>query len=522
MIPTTPPGYVGCRVSYRDDGNFLIYLKPNKNGEVQCIHVKWDIATNPKNDTDRIIAKVIRDNYKLPWPNKPEDNMTGVQLSPAEITRAVIKHAASILQKFDRPISTTYFELELQDLLQLSERPHIRTQLHRAADKRLIKRHAYEDKKGYFWSSTNVADGTPPASMKFRKSGSHTQSSTADDDDELDDDLSMGDTIENADSEDDQKPQETKSDPQLERRVTALESGTRLHSASISEAQITINELKQQIAELNRVRKVEFTVVQPDKTKVTIKEDTHEAFEQVLWHLTVGDNVMLVGPKGSGKTTLCEQLAKALKRDWNFISMSGGTTETKLYGKSTPNITNGKLEYHRPEFVRLYEEGGLYLIDEVDAGDPNVLLSLNNPLENKWMSVERAKNPKIKMNPKFICMSAANTWGHGADRQYVGRNQLDGAFVERWTQIDMDYDKNLEFKLCAKIAPGKEEWVEKLHRFRSAVRLNKLEREISTRWICRTLRWLKAGKDEEYCETMLFKGWRESEIRQVKGASNGI
>lgn len=514
---TTPPGYDGCRVTYVEDGNFRIYLRPNSKGETKCIHVPWHAAEHPANEQDRLISNVIKKNYTLPWPKNPkEPKVTTTQLTPQELNRAVAQHATKILSQFDRPISTTYFEMELAKALGTNDRIHCRSALHRLCDRGKIRRHGYDTKKGYFWSNF-LPPETPPASMKFRRTNASTgQQEDVEEDDEDDSDSEPESTFREEEPKSKQAPSV---DPQLERRVKKLENQVEGIDTAHGMIDDRVRILESRIEELNKVRKVEFTVVQPDKTKVTLKEDTHEAFEQVLWHLTVGDNVMLVGPKGCGKTTLCEQLAKALKRDWNFLSMSGGTTETKLYGKSTPNITNGKLEYHRPEFVRLYEEGGLFLIDEVDAGDPNVLLSLNNPLENKWMCVERAKNPKIKMHTKFICISAANTWGHGADRQYVSRNQLDSAFVERWVQIDMDYDKNLELKLCEKLCPGKTAWVELLHRYRAAVRLNRLEREISTRWIVRTLRWLKAGKDESYCEEMMFKGWRESEIRQVKAGA---
>jgi len=118
------------------------------------------------------------------------------------------------------------------------------------------------------------------------------------------------------------------------------------------------------------------------------------------------------------------------------------------------------------------------------------------------------------MHKEFICMSAANTWGNGADRQYVGRNQQDTAFVERFVQIDMDYDEHLELELC----PGKGDMVGKLHEFRAKIRNNKLERTLSTRFICRAFNWMKHGKEEDYIHEMLFKGWRPDEINRIKGS----
>ena len=54
--------------------------------------------------------------------------------------------------------------------------------------------------------------------------------------------------------------------------------------------------------------------------------------------------------------------------------------------------------------------------------------------------VERGKDCAI--------IATANTYGLGADRVYVGRNQLDGATLDRFIVIDVDYDEALEMALA--------------------------------------------------------------------------
>lgn len=267
--------------------------------------------------------------------------------------------------------------------------------------------------------------------------------------------------------------------------------------------------LAKKVAELETARPPQvIELVRPDMPKVELKERSHPILEQVLFHINCGDNVMLVGPKGCGKTYLAQQIATLLGLEYGMISLSGGVTESKLFGRSTPDITTGKSVYTPAPFATMFENGGLYLLDEVDAADPNVLLSLNSGLANGVLPLDRPENPIANRHEKFTCMAAANTWGTGADRQYVGRNQQDGAFTERFVQIEMDYDAQLELDLNA----DQPELVRQLQAWRKNIVANKLERTISTRFICRAANWIRHGKDMNYVKQMLVGGWRKDEL----------
>lgn len=308
------------------------------------------------------------------------------------------------------------------------------------------------------------------------------------------------------DSDDD----ETTPAPVVEKIVEIREE-----SEEIARLKAKIDFLSDRIEEVaaKQPKKVHITITTPEKT-VEMKEHIHPIFEQVMFHVNCGDNVMLVGPKGCGKTKLCEQIAKALGRKFGAISLSGGVTESKLFGRLVPNITNGKNEFHSTPLVDAASYGHVFLLDEVDRGDPNVLLSLNMLLANRKMVLDRAKDPIVDLHEDFLCLAAANTWGSGADRQYVGANQQDGAFTERFVQLDMDYDTHLEESLC----PNFPELVERMHNYRAKVRANRMEREVSTRFILRAYNWMLHGKDLEYVDTRLFGGWRRDEIAKVKGS----
>jgi energy-coupling factor transporter ATP-binding protein EcfA2 len=296
------------------------------------------------------------------------------------------------------------------------------------------------------------------------------------------------------------------------KRIDQLQEMEKESNELIGKLTKRIGTLEDMVDRLESTRKVEIKIIKPDLTEVLITKRVHPMFEEVLFHLEAGDNVMLVGPSGCGKTYLSEDIANALNVPYGLQCYSGGVSEFKLFGRSTPNITTGAQEYHPSQFIDLLDKPAVFMHDEIDAGDPNMTISLNAVLTTGKVSVDRKKNPVVVRHDRNMQMSAANTMGTGADRKFVGRNQLDAAFLTRWTLLEMDYDKALELALC----PGAEEMVETMHRYREKVVANRLEREITTRFICKAYKWMERGKDMDFVNKRLFTGWREDEITRVK------
>lgn len=83
-------------------------------------------------------------------------------------------------------------------------------------------------------------------------------------------------------------------------------------------------------------------------------------------------------------------------------------------------------------------------MDEIDSSDPSALIILNSAISNGYVTFP---HEKVERHPDFRCIAAANTWGNGRDSQYVGRNALDGASLDRFVSISFDYDESLEKEL---------------------------------------------------------------------------
>lgn len=118
----------------------------------------------------------------------------------------------------------------------------------------------------------------------------------------------------------------------------------------------------------------------PDLKEVRkLKGHVHPLFERVLKLAAMGLPIMLVGPAGTGKTTMARMVADALGRPFGSVSCTAGMSEGELVGKLLPNETGG-FSYRTSQFVTLYEGGGVFLVDEMDAADPNVLLKVNQSI----------------------------------------------------------------------------------------------------------------------------------------------
>lgn len=262
---------------------------------------------------------------------------------------------------------------------------------------------------------------------------------------------------------------------------------------------------------------------------VTIERRTHPMFEKVLRLAKAGAHVLLVGAAGTGKSTLARDVAEAMGLSYSDISMTEGASETELLGQLLPTGANMRFEYHSSAFVDAYEQGGLFLFEEMDAGNPNMLLVVNTAMANGgFTNPMRYDQRKVTRHNDCVIMATANTFGTGADMQYVGRSQLDAATLDRWYVVNVDYDTALEAELCG-VSCGKQDlpvfvdrtpeearadaaWLHGLvTEWRKKARKAGLQRVISTRMIQRGLQAIAAGILRDDIKSDLLAGWSQDE-----------
>jgi cobaltochelatase CobS len=267
----------------------------------------------------------------------------------------------------------------------------------------------------------------------------------------------------------------------------------------------------------NEIQPQVIEIVNDDKT-VKIEGLVHEKFEAVMDIINEGeDNIMLGGPAGTGKSTLAKNVADALELDYGFISLSMGVTETHIFGRLLPQ-KDGSWDYADSPFVRIYENGGVFLLDEVDAADPNVMVSINAALANGMFA--NPVNGKIHhRHENCYVIAAANTWGRGGDAMYVGRNQLDTATLDRFVlaTLHVFYDTKLEAALIRPVLSDEkfEELTAWIAELRKKIMDNRLRRVASTRLVVKAARAMGKGKTLAQCKERYFVDWSKDERSKV-------
>ncbi|GAA2135424.1 hypothetical protein GCM10009760_13960 [Kitasatospora kazusensis] len=191
---------------------------------------------------------------------------------------------------------------------------------------------------------------------------------------------------------------------------------------------------------------VTLSVQLPGRPEVTVERETHRLLPDVLLALGAACHLLLVGPAGTGKSHMAKHAAAALGLSFHALSLGPTTPMSKVFG-----YLDAEGNYRGTPFRAAYEHGGVMLLDELDNGHPGLLAELNQALAIGCCAFA---DGMVDAHPEFRLVATANTYGHGGDHQYVGRQALDAATLDRFTVIDIPVDPGLEERLVAAHAPS--------------------------------------------------------------------
>jgi hypothetical protein len=259
--------------------------------------------------------------------------------------------------------------------------------------------------------------------------------------------------------------------------------------------------------EKNPVAKATRIEIVKDDTVVAKIDNPHKCFDLLLRSVMANIPIWLVGPSGSAKTTNAKLVADTLGLPFFCSSVTSQTSITALVGYMD---ANGK--YNPSAFRNAFEFGGVFLLDEIDAGNANVLSVLNSA-DNSFYSFP---DQMVNRHPAFRLIAAGNTYGSGASREYVGRNPIDAATINRFAFIDWPYDNDWEMNIATDKA-----WCTLVQYLRLQVDQSNLRVIISPRSTFMGERLLKKGLTMDQVLAMtVYKGLSPDLTKKMEGYYN--
>ena len=152
-----------------------------------------------------------------------------------------------------------------------------------------------------------------------------------------------------------------------------------------------------------------------------------DVLEMAIAGLLQGENLLLTGPKASGKNVLAENLAWIFGRPAYNVSFHVNTGSAELIGTDT--FENNGVCLRKGSIYRCAEYGGFGILDEINMAKNDAVSVLHATLDYR-RTIDVPGYDRILLHPaaRFI-----GTMNYG----YAGTKELNEALVSRFLVIDM-------------------------------------------------------------------------------------
>jgi nitric oxide reductase NorQ protein len=135
--------------------------------------------------------------------------------------------------------------------------------------------------------------------------------------------------------------------------------------------------------------------------------------------------VLIIGPKGTGKTTLVRRFASQMKKDLDSVNFSLRTRESHLVGSRT--LDKGEINFVEGVLVKSMRNGTLLYLDELNAAEADVLLRLDEALDDRRQLVlKEAEGQIVKAVEDWFVIATINPLSH------VGTKELPPQLLSRF------------------------------------------------------------------------------------------
>jgi len=181
--------------------------------------------------------------------------------------------------------------------------------------------------------------------------------------------------------------------------------------------------------------------LKPDYYKIDPLKWRHTARESLR-----GNDLIVTGPSGTGKTLLVIEMAKALGRPFYHFNL-GSTQDARTTLVGTREAEDGTTRFEPSKFVEaIRTENATILLDEITRANPDAWNILMPVLDEKQRYLQLDESHEQDVIPVADGVSFQATANVGV--QYTSARELDRAIWERFSVIEADIlDKEEEFDM---------------------------------------------------------------------------
>src|SRR5437773_4963408 len=153
--------------------------------------------------------------------------------------------------------------------------------------------------------------------------------------------------------------------------------------------------------------------------------DWNNAIDVLTKAYQAGLFALIIGPKGTGKTTLVRKFASQLKKELYSVNFSLRTRESHLIGTKT--LDKGEISFVEGILVKSMREGSMLYLDELNAAEADVLLRLDEALDDRRQLVlKEAEGQIINATADWFVIATINPLSH------VGTKELPPQVLSRF------------------------------------------------------------------------------------------
>jgi nitric oxide reductase NorQ protein len=177
--------------------------------------------------------------------------------------------------------------------------------------------------------------------------------------------------------------------------------------------------------------------------------DWNNSFEKLDKAYESGLFVLVIGPKGTGKTTLVREFAQRKSAKLVSINFSLRTRESHLVGTKT--LENGSVGFDEGLLVKSMREGNMLYLDEINSAEADVLLRLDEALDDRRQIVlKESTGEVVKAKEGWFVIATINPLTH------VGTKELPPQLLSRFpVRIRLEYPpEDIELKIVKQYSSG--------------------------------------------------------------------